>query len=187
MPAREGRHPAGHEAGRFPARAGQGAAAPLRRPAGKPIPGVYVLIDKWRGGESLYNHRHPNVLDTQIPNQADERASTIWTWAPDDAVTYRSGRKGCAEQEAALTANGTRADDHAPEILRITGKVTDAATGRPIDGVTAIPVLELLPGRLFTERQRCEGTSRAAPTRSRATGPTSPTACGSRPRATARP
>ena len=40
--------------------------------AGKPIPGVYVMIDKWRGGESLYNHRHPNVLNTQIPNQADE-------------------------------------------------------------------------------------------------------------------
>src|SRR5262249_2355773 len=34
--------------------------------AGKPIPSVSVMIDKWRGGESLYNHRHPNVLDTKI-------------------------------------------------------------------------------------------------------------------------
>ena len=43
--------------------------------AGKPIPGVYVMIDKWRGGKSLYNHRHPNVLNTQIPVQADEQRS----------------------------------------------------------------------------------------------------------------
>ena len=39
-----------------------------------------------------------------------------------------------------------------PQILRITGKVTDAATGRPILNVTAIPVLEFGPGHLITER-----------------------------------
>ena len=38
-------------------------------------------------------------------------------------------------------------------MLRITGKVTDAATGRPIEKVTAIPVVEHSPGRLFVERQ----------------------------------
>ena len=56
--------------------------------AGKPVPGVYVGIDQWRGGKSLYNHRHPNVLDTQIPVQADQNGVYRWSWAPDDAVSY---------------------------------------------------------------------------------------------------
>ncbi len=40
------------------------------------------MIAKWRGGESLYNHRHPNVLDTHIPGQADENGLYRWSWAP---------------------------------------------------------------------------------------------------------
>ena len=65
-----------------------------------------MLIDKWRGDESLYNHRHPNVLDTKIPDRADEEGRYVWTWAPADAVKYRFFREGMAEQEAALTATG---------------------------------------------------------------------------------
>jgi len=52
------------------------------------IPGVYVGIDEWRGGKALYNHKHPNVLDTQIPVRANEKGVFEWTWAPDDPVTY---------------------------------------------------------------------------------------------------
>ena len=62
--------------------------------AGKPIEGVGVMIDKWRGGESLYNHKHPNVLDTQIPVQTDGSGLYHWTWSPDDQVTYRFDKEG---------------------------------------------------------------------------------------------
>jgi beta-lactamase regulating signal transducer with metallopeptidase domain/thiol-disulfide isomerase/thioredoxin/protocatechuate 3,4-dioxygenase beta subunit len=121
--------------------------------AGKPIPNVSVSIDKWRGGEALYNHRHPNVLNTQIPNQADKDGLYHWTWAPGDAVTYRFWKEGYADHEVALTADGREQTVTLPQILRISGKVSDAATGRPVEGVTAIPVLEFSPGRLHVERQ----------------------------------
>ena len=39
-------------------------------------------------------------------------------------------------------------------ILRLSGKVMDATTGRPIENLTAIPVAHSGPARLFVERQR---------------------------------
>jgi hypothetical protein len=56
--------------------------------SGAAIPGVYVGIKKWRGGKALYNHKHPNVLDTNIPDRADKNGVFEWTWAPSDPVTY---------------------------------------------------------------------------------------------------
>jgi len=55
---------------------------------GKPIPEVAVSIAEWRGGKSLYNHKHPNVIDSKIPNHADKDGVYEWTWAPRDDVTY---------------------------------------------------------------------------------------------------
>ena len=55
---------------------------------GKPIGGVYVSIRGWRGVQSLYNTKHPKVLDTTIPKQADKNGIFEWTWAPDDEVLY---------------------------------------------------------------------------------------------------
>jgi len=120
--------------------------------AGKPVPGVYVMIDKWHGGKSLYNHRHPNVLNTQIPDQADENGLYRWTWAPGDPVSYVFEKEGFVRHEVSLTARDSEQTITLPQVLRISGKVTDAATGQPIPNVTAIPVAELVPGRLFTER-----------------------------------
>ncbi len=45
---------------------------------GKSIPGVYVKIEGWRGGKSLYNIKHPNVHDTKIPDKADKNG--VWEW-----------------------------------------------------------------------------------------------------------
>ena len=56
--------------------------------AGMPVPDVSVGIDEWRGGKALYNHKHPNVIDTQIPRQADDKGVFEWTWAPADEVRY---------------------------------------------------------------------------------------------------
>jgi hypothetical protein len=62
--------------------------------SGSPVPEVYVGIEGWRGGKSLYNHKHPNVLDTKIPRQADKNGVYEWTWAPDDSVTYSYYKEG---------------------------------------------------------------------------------------------
>jgi beta-lactamase regulating signal transducer with metallopeptidase domain/thiol-disulfide isomerase/thioredoxin len=127
--------------------------------AGKPVPGVYVGIDGWRAGKSLYNHRHPNVLDTGIPDRADDQGRYVWTWAPADAVTYGFYKEGMAEQTARLTAEGREQTVSLPQVLKISGKVTDAATGRPIPRFVAMPVIEDMPGRLFTERNHIKNCS----------------------------
>ena len=77
------------------------------------------MIDRWRGSESLYNHKHPNVLDTKIPDRADAGGRYVWTWAPADAVTYRFFREGMAEQEAVLTATGREQTVTLTYVLRI--------------------------------------------------------------------
>ncbi len=112
---------------------------------GKPVPRVMVAIEKWRGGKSLYNNRHPNVLDTQIPTQADESGLYRWTWAPADAVTYQLYKEGYVRHELDLIARGSEETVTLPAVLRISGKVTDRA-GQPITRVTAIPVIEFGPG-----------------------------------------
>lgn len=64
---------------------------------GAEIPGVGVGIDSWRGGKALYNHKHPNVLDTKIPVAADNNGLYEWTWAPDDEVTFNFYKEGYRE------------------------------------------------------------------------------------------
>jgi len=121
--------------------------------SGKPIPGVSVGIAKWHSGKSLYNHRHPNVLDTQIPVKTDETGLFLWSWAPGDAVTYEFWKEGYTRLDVDLTATGSEQTVTLHSILRISGKVTDATTGRPIEGVTVIPVIDWGFPRLHVERQ----------------------------------
>lgn len=120
---------------------------------GKPLPDVDVQIKKWRGGEALYDHRDPQVVDTGIPHRSDKDGIFHWAWAPDDPVTYTFRKDGYAPREAALVADGREQTVTLEAKLRIAGKVTDAATGRPATRVTAIPVLEFAPGQLHVERQ----------------------------------
>jgi BlaR1 peptidase M56/Carboxypeptidase regulatory-like domain len=125
--------------------------------AGKSVPGVYVGIAKWRGGESLYNHWHPSVLDMHIPVQADEKGLFRWSWAPGDAVTYWFHKEGFVRHEAMLTASASEQTVTLPQTLRISGKVTNAATGQPVKGLTAIPVVEFRPGFLHVARNSVKG------------------------------
>lgn len=75
--------------------------------SGKAVPGVFVGIVGWRGAKSLYNHRHPNVLDTKIPVKADKRGVYKWKWAPHDQVKYSIGKEGLRSVEATTyTADG---------------------------------------------------------------------------------
>lgn len=100
---------------------------------GQPIPNVYIGIAKWRGRQSLHNHRHPGVLDTKIPRQADERGIYQWKWAPDDEIEYWFEKSGFVDKrEVTLIAE----DSHVVTLevpIVVTGKVTDAETGEPIE------------------------------------------------------
>jgi len=79
--------------------------------SGKPVPNVFVGIEGWRSAKSLYNHRHPNVLDTKIPVKADKNGVYEWKWAPHDQVYYGFGKEGYRSVEAApYTADGQEHD-----------------------------------------------------------------------------
>ncbi len=54
---------------------------------GAPVPEVHVGIKSWRGNQGLFNDKHPNVLDSKIPRQANKDGLYEWTWAPSDEVT----------------------------------------------------------------------------------------------------
>jgi hypothetical protein len=90
----------------FDLRPGKTARIKFVNFAGEAVPKVAVGIEKWRGNKALYNHKHPNVLDTGIPVQADENGIYEWTWAPDDEVVYTFAAEGYAYvREHPLTAS----------------------------------------------------------------------------------
>jgi beta-lactamase regulating signal transducer with metallopeptidase domain/thiol-disulfide isomerase/thioredoxin len=121
--------------------------------SGAPIPDVYVSIQRWRGAESLYNEKHPNVVDVKIPRSANSDGVFEWSWAPDDAVTYRFGKAGFAETRTSITASENEYVQTMNPLLRVTGSVQDAVTGKPIDKFTAVPIIYFRPDFPFLDRQ----------------------------------
>ena len=76
-------------------------------PDGMPVPDVQVGIREWRGKRSLYNHRHPDVLDTRIPVSANEKGIYQWLWAPEDEVQYSFYSPDHESLDQVLKADGT--------------------------------------------------------------------------------
>ncbi len=111
--------------------------------AGKPIPGVYVMIEGWRGGKSIYNIKHPNIPESKIPEKADQNGVWDWTWAPDDPVKlhcYSYPLKGFTPCELEIAGGAPPRTITLKSEHRITGRVTDSATGKPIPSFTIIPI-----------------------------------------------
>jgi uncharacterized GH25 family protein len=111
--------------------------------AGKPVPNVYVSILGWKGSQSLqsmHNPNHPKVPDTKIPQRAN--AEGIWEWksAPDDAVKLQISMSGFAHRELEIAGGAAERTVVLKPDHRITGRVTDAATGKPIPSFTVIPL-----------------------------------------------
>ncbi|HEV3137181.1 MAG TPA: M56 family metallopeptidase, partial [Pirellulales bacterium] len=99
---------------------------------GAPITQGYFRIENWRGAQSLYNDDHSNVINSQIPRHPDKDGIYEWTWAPDDAVTFRVSAIGdFSAPEVSFTANDQEQVFKLLPHLRIGGSVADAKTGRP--------------------------------------------------------
>ena len=111
---------------------------------GEPVSGASMGLELdaagWRGSRSLYNVRHPNVLDTHIPQSADENGLYQWEWAPDDAVICTLRKEGYECQPRQKLA--ARDTPHRVVLRRMTvvhGTVVDARTGTPIPDFTMVP------------------------------------------------
>ncbi len=74
-------------------------------PQGNPIPKARVSISSWRDIKSLYNHKHPNVIESHIPRECDEQGIYTWDWAPDDKVTIVAYAEGFKETEFIVFAD----------------------------------------------------------------------------------
>ena len=109
---------------------------------GKPVPRASVALREWQGSKSItsdHNPNHPKIPDTGIPHRADENG--VWTWssAPDDPVKVEVSAKGFAPVKLEITGGTDRIVTLKAE-HQVTGRVTDAATGKPVPSFTVIPL-----------------------------------------------
>ncbi|MEO1088338.1 MAG: carboxypeptidase-like regulatory domain-containing protein, partial [Acidobacteriota bacterium] len=103
---------------------GKRLALRLVAAGGEPVPNATVSIARWRGANALYNHRHPNVPDSEVPRKTDKQGLFLWSWAPADAVTYRIWAKGYASQQVTLVATEAEHTVTLAAKLEASGKVT---------------------------------------------------------------
>jgi RNA polymerase sigma factor (sigma-70 family) len=123
--------------------------------AGKPIPKAYVSIVGWKGSESIesmHNPNHPKVPDTKIPRQSDADGKWEWLWAPDSPVKLQVALKGYPETELEIEGGAPLRTVTLAGALKITGRVTDRVTGKPIPTFTVIPVVVFHKDLLAAER-----------------------------------
>ncbi|HZZ28931.1 MAG TPA: carboxypeptidase regulatory-like domain-containing protein [Pirellulales bacterium] len=124
---------------------------------GTPVTDALFHIENWHGAQSLYNDKHSNVIDSKIPRYPDKNGIYEWTWAPDDAVKFHVSAEGdFAAPEVDFTADDQEHVFTLPPLLRISGHVTDANTGQPIDKFTIVPVEELGENLLVTLRPKAK-------------------------------
>ncbi len=120
--------------------------------AGTPIPNVAVQVSRWRGAESLYSHKHSNVIDLQIPNRANENGIFEWTWAPDDAVAFRFRVPGSADMTASIAAEDHEHVQIIHSVLQFSGTVRDASTDESIEQFRVVPLIHFRPDFPFIPR-----------------------------------
>jgi thiol-disulfide isomerase/thioredoxin/uncharacterized GH25 family protein len=122
--------------------------------AGRPIPKTYVTVNGWKGGTSLQsirNSNYPKVPNPKIPGKANADGVYEWTWAPADPVKLIITSPGFANTELEI-AGGVPERTVTLKIDHIEGRVTDAATGKPIPAFTVIPVVVFGKDFLSAER-----------------------------------
>jgi uncharacterized GH25 family protein len=127
--------------------------------AGKPVPPAYVSILGWKGSKSIqssHNPNHPKVPDTKIPRKPD--ADGVWEWgsAPDDPVKLQIVGNGYASSELEVAGGAPVRTVVLKAEHRITGRVTDAVTGKPVPAFTVMPILVFRKDWLFADRGNAE-------------------------------
>ncbi len=98
------------------------------------------MVDAWRGAYLFDNNERGDGEEIDIPRQADKEGRIEWSWAPDDAVSFSLYKPGYAHGAVTVTADGSEQTRVINSLLRISGSIVDAKTGRPIDNFDVVPV-----------------------------------------------
>lgn len=126
----------------FSLKAGQSVQLKILDPSGRPIPTAHVSIIEWRGTQAIYNHQHPNVPASGIPDRTDEKGLYRWDWAPVDAVKYRVNADGYSGTTVSVVAGDQAHEVELESQVTFYGTVTDANSGDPVQRFRAIPVYQ---------------------------------------------
>ncbi|MHC4716572.1 MAG: M56 family metallopeptidase, partial [Planctomycetota bacterium] len=98
-------------------------------PDGEPVAGVWVTAEDWRGHRSI-----------QWQTKTDAQGRFRWNDAPADEVLMSIGKAGFVMvYDQPMKARGAEYVVKMHRPLRISGKVTDAETGRPVAEFQAVP------------------------------------------------
>ena len=106
----------------------------------RPIQGVFVSVDTWRG--------HRTLADLGLAKRTDAEGRWSWPWAPSDAVEIRLSKDGFMGADRMPFA--AQEAEHVVTLqpaLTITGRVIDAETKQPI------PKFRVIPGGVMEESQ----------------------------------
>ncbi len=113
---------------------------------GKPVAGATVAADTWR------NHRS---LDFRV--NADKDGRFEWRAAPSDVVLYDVFTTGyMSRRRVALSPNDSERVVTLDPVLVISGRVTDAVSGRPV------PAFRIVRGLVFANNPRVSWLARDA-------------------------
>lgn len=111
--------------------------------AGKPISGVGVSVDTWRGCRTL---------DTRF--NTDKEGRIEWKQAPTDQAMFDIYSMGYADKRnTPLTAGDEEVVITMTKPLKVTGTVVDAESGEPIKQFTIIPGITFDDKRISWERR----------------------------------
>jgi protocatechuate 3,4-dioxygenase beta subunit len=96
---------------------------------GMPVAGAGVYVSQWRGQYGLLNWS----------TQTDKDGCFVWSDAPADGATFDIYKEGYMRQSnTALVPSDTEQLITLGDPLRVTGRVLDADTGKPVEGVRII-------------------------------------------------
>ena len=94
---------------------------------GKPVAGAVVVTNRWRGYRSI-----------EFRAETDQDGRLVWRSAPRDAVHYNIGKQDYMWVQPELTASEREQTVTLYPKLVISGRVTDAETGRPVPKFRAV-------------------------------------------------
>ncbi len=111
--------------------------------AAKPVPGVHVQIQGWGAADSSYYMEPASLLYTKVPERADN--SGVWEWplapgVPVELYVYSYALTGFAPCQLRIAGGDPPRTVTLKAEHRITGRVTDAVTGKPIPLFAVIPL-----------------------------------------------